>query len=101
VETVFIETLAISPNYHSDRTVIIHVQGKGLFKTTNGGETFDRLLITYTNNHPLAIMYSFPSQAYQSNFHHHIQSTRRFMAHQQNNFFSPQIVDTWRIITVP
>ncbi|WP_052055411.1 YCF48-related protein [Myxosarcina sp. GI1] len=39
----YIEAVAISPNYGRDRTLIINVRGKGLFKTADGGTTFERV----------------------------------------------------------
>ncbi len=39
----YIEAIAISPNYQSDRTFIVSVRGRGLFKTVNGGGTFTQI----------------------------------------------------------
>ena len=36
----FIEGVAISPDYKNDNTFIVSVQGKGLFKTADRGQTF-------------------------------------------------------------
>jgi photosystem II stability/assembly factor-like uncharacterized protein len=35
-----VETIAISPDYANDCTVMVSLQGDGLFKSTDGGETF-------------------------------------------------------------
>ncbi len=35
-----IEAIAVSPNYENDRTFIVIVKGKGLFKTIDGGDKF-------------------------------------------------------------
>jgi photosystem II stability/assembly factor-like uncharacterized protein len=35
-----IDAVAVSPNYANDKTVLISIQGLGLFKSTDGGETF-------------------------------------------------------------
>ena len=56
----YVEAVAISPNYQSDRTLLASVRGKGLFKTVDGGTTFNRVgddLLD--NNHSLANMYGF------------------------------------------
>jgi photosystem II stability/assembly factor-like uncharacterized protein len=37
-----IEGVAISPDYQSDRTFLVSVKGEGLFKTTDGGQTFSK-----------------------------------------------------------
>ncbi len=50
----FIFAIALSPNYESDQTLIVSVKGNGLFKSTDGGETFfgiGRRLIA--NNHEM------------------------------------------------
>ncbi|MEM8831301.1 MAG: YCF48-related protein [Cyanobacteria bacterium P01_G01_bin.19] len=39
----YIETIAISPTYQSDRTLLVSVRGKGLFRTVDGGNTFERV----------------------------------------------------------
>ena len=36
----YIEGVAISPDYQNDQTVIITVKGKGLYKSTDGGQSF-------------------------------------------------------------
>lgn len=38
-----IETLELSPNYKIDKTVILTIKGKGLFKSVNRGETFQQI----------------------------------------------------------
>jgi photosystem II stability/assembly factor-like uncharacterized protein len=38
----FVEGVAISPDYQSDRTFLVSVKGEGLFKTTDGGQTFTK-----------------------------------------------------------
>ncbi len=56
----YVEDVAISPNYQSDRTLIMSVRGRGLLKTVNGGTTFTRVgddLLN--NNHSLGNMYGF------------------------------------------
>ena len=42
-KNVYIEDVAISPNYASDRTFIVSTRGRGLFKTTDGGKTFNKI----------------------------------------------------------
>jgi photosystem II stability/assembly factor-like uncharacterized protein len=36
----FIKAMAISPNFRKDRTVLVSVKGKGLYKSIDGGSTF-------------------------------------------------------------
>ena len=42
-KNVYIEDVAISPNYASDRTFIASTRGRGLFKSTDGGKTFNKI----------------------------------------------------------
>ena len=42
-EDNYIENIALSPNFESDRTLLVSVRGAGLFKTSNGGDTFTRI----------------------------------------------------------
>lgn len=39
----YVEGLAISPDYQNDRTFLVSVRGKGLFKTVDGGEDFTQI----------------------------------------------------------
>lgn len=57
----YIEGIALSPDFASDRTLIVSVRGKGLFKSVDAGQTFTEVgqdLIN--NNHLLSNMYGFP-----------------------------------------
>ena len=40
---VYVESLAFSPGYETDGTLLIYARGQGLFKTTDRGETFHRV----------------------------------------------------------
>lgn len=42
-QNVYIEDVAISPNYANDRTFLASTRGRGLFKTTDGGKTFSKI----------------------------------------------------------
>ena len=59
-EDSYIEGVAISPAFESDRTLMVSVKGRGLFKSNDGGTTWiqvgSKLL---ANNHSLANMYGF------------------------------------------
>ena len=39
-ERTFLEGVALSPNYAEDGTVMVSLRGKGLYKSTDGGESF-------------------------------------------------------------
>jgi photosystem II stability/assembly factor-like uncharacterized protein len=56
----YVDAVAISPNYQSDRTLIVSFRGKGLFKSVDGGTTFAQVGDNLLNrNHSLANMYGF------------------------------------------
>ncbi|MDD5271723.1 MAG: hypothetical protein PHU14_03275 [Methylovulum sp.] len=40
-----IRAIALSPNYAVDKTILMAVQGKGLFKSQNGGKTFGPIAV--------------------------------------------------------
>lgn len=59
-ETEYVEGVAVSPDYQRDRTVMISVRGKGLFKSVDGGTTFNSIgNDLLDSNHTLANMYGF------------------------------------------
>ena len=56
----YVEAIAVSPNYQSDRTLMVSLRGKGLFKSVDGGTTFAQVgNDLLNNNHSLANMYGF------------------------------------------
>ncbi|MDJ0633128.1 MAG: hypothetical protein QNJ34_08050 [Xenococcaceae cyanobacterium MO_188.B29] len=62
----YIQEIGISPNYQSDRTFIIAAQGKGLFKTVNGGKTFTRISDDLTGPIKFSPSYSLDRTIYAS-----------------------------------
>jgi photosystem II stability/assembly factor-like uncharacterized protein len=42
-ENPYIEAIAISPDYGNDRTFLVSVRGQGLFKTVDGGQSFESI----------------------------------------------------------
>ena len=55
----YVEAVAVSPNFEGDRTVIVSVRGKGLFKTNDGGTTFTAVGNLLERNYALANTYGF------------------------------------------
>jgi photosystem II stability/assembly factor-like uncharacterized protein len=45
----YIEAITLSPNYQSDRTLLVRVRGKGLFKSIDNGASFT-LIKNYSSN---------------------------------------------------
>ena len=39
-DSCYVEAIAISPSYKTDRTLLVSIRGKGLFKSTDRGKTF-------------------------------------------------------------
>jgi photosystem II stability/assembly factor-like uncharacterized protein len=89
----YIMTMAISPNYASDKTLIASVKGGGLFKTANGGETFAQVGPDLINsNH--AIEYMAFSEAYATD-------NTVYAASDEELFRSTDGGNTWQAITRP
>jgi photosystem II stability/assembly factor-like uncharacterized protein len=56
----YIEAIAISPNYVKDGEILVSVRGMGLFKSIDGGETFNQVGHDLINdNHSLCHMFGF------------------------------------------
>lgn len=64
-KNAYIETVAISPNYQKDQTIIASVRGKGLYKSTDAGQTFkaigDRSAPLRDRTLPYSRMHEVPS----------------------------------------
>ena len=92
-ESDYIMTIAVSPNYADDRTLIASVKGIGLFKTGDGGETFVQVgpdLID--SNH--SIEYMAFSAAYASD-------NTVCAASDEDLFISTDGGNTWQAISRP
>ena len=99
----YIEALAVSPNYAQDRTLIASVRGKGLFKTTNGGNSFTvigKQLID--NNDLLSHMRDFQVAANPLEFSPTYASDRTIYGFSGNKLFkSEDGGDNWQLIATP
>jgi photosystem II stability/assembly factor-like uncharacterized protein len=58
-----VEAIAASPNYGADRTVLVSVLGKGLYRSTDGGTTFAAVGTSLIENNHLIADYDNPSSA--------------------------------------
>jgi photosystem II stability/assembly factor-like uncharacterized protein len=97
----YIQGVAISPNYASDRTFITSVRGKGLFKTTDDGETFTQI---GDGSIALAKIIGPPSSAIPIKFSPSYASDRTiygFGASTTKVFKSTDAGNTWETITIP
>ncbi|MEA5463795.1 VPS10 domain-containing protein [Leptothoe sp. PORK10 BA2] len=97
----YIEAVAVSPNYVQDQTLITSVRGKGLFKSTDGGQTFatvgDAAL-------PLAIVDNFEYGAMPLVFSPNYaqdQTLFGFGAVRGEIFKSTDGAETWQTISLP
>ena len=97
----YIEAVAVSPNYGEDQTIIVSVRGKGLFKSTNGGQQFtavgDAVL-------PLAIVNNFEYGAMPLVFspnYSEDQTLYGFGAVTGEIFKSTDGARTWQTIVLP
>ena len=99
----YVEAVAISPNYQSDRTLLMSVRGRGLFKTVDGGMTFNRVgddLLD--NNHLLANMYGFWPPTLAIKFSPSYSFDRTIYGVSETNLFkSTDGGNTWANISIP
>lgn len=99
----YIEAVAISPDYQKDKTLMVSVRGKGLFKSFNGGTTFtrvgDELL---DSNHSLANMYGFWPPTMGIKFSPAYSLDRTIYGVSETNLFkSTDGGDTWANMPIP
>ncbi|WP_300505126.1 YCF48-related protein [Crocosphaera sp.] len=96
-----VQALAISPNYENDQTFVVSIRAKGLFKTVDGGETFEKIgdnALTFSrmNNIPYrgqAIQFS-PSYAEDNTLY-------GFGGTNTEIYRSTDAGNTWETITIP
>jgi photosystem II stability/assembly factor-like uncharacterized protein len=55
-----VSAIAVSPNYGADRTVLVSVLGKGLYRSTDGGTTFAAVATSLIQNNHLIADYDNP-----------------------------------------
>ncbi|MGQ0594346.1 MAG: WD40/YVTN/BNR-like repeat-containing protein [Gammaproteobacteria bacterium] len=57
----YIETIAVSPDYRNDRTILLSLRGKGLYRSADDGTSFSKIgPALIRNNHGLGPWISFP-----------------------------------------
>jgi hypothetical protein len=59
----FVEAVAVSPTYATDRNVFVSIRGVGLFKSSDGGVTFNATGTGLYNNNVLIADYEWPTSA--------------------------------------
>lgn len=97
----YLEGVAISPDYQNDRTFIVSIRGKGLFKTTNDGATFEPL---GDRNLPFARMGNVPSAGLPIQFSPNYQNDQTiygFGAANSTLFRSIDAGNTWERLSIP
>ena len=101
----YIEGIALSPDFKSDRTLMLSVRGKGLFKSVDAGKTFTEVgrdLID--NNHLLSNMYGFPLVAASMpiQFSPAYSEDQTIYGYAESKLFkSSDGGNTWSAITIP
>lgn len=97
----YIEGVAISPDYKNDRTILVSVMGKGLFKSINGGETFNNI---GDNSLAFAKMNNVPSSGIPIHFSPNYAEDKTifgFGSAKTEVFKSTDGGDTWEVMTIP
>jgi len=99
----YIKAIAISPNYQSDQTFVINVEGRGLFKNVNSGMTFAQIgTDLIDNNHSLSNMYKFPPASVPIKFSPSYSIDKTIYGSSAEELFqSTDGGNTWKIITIP
>ncbi|HEY9771474.1 MAG TPA: YCF48-related protein [Coleofasciculaceae cyanobacterium] len=102
-ERSYVDAVAISPNYQSDRTLIVSFRGKGLFKSVDGGTTFAQVGENLLNrNHSLANMYGFWPPTMPIKFSPAYSSDRTIYGVAETNLFkSTDGGNTWANLSLP
>jgi photosystem II stability/assembly factor-like uncharacterized protein len=101
----YIEGIALSPEFQSDRTLIVSVRGRGLFKSVDSGNTFAEVghdLID--NNYLFSNMYGFPlvEASRPIQFSPSYKSDRTLYGYSETKLFKSQDGgNTWSAITIP
>jgi photosystem II stability/assembly factor-like uncharacterized protein len=96
-----VETIAISPDYANDRTVMVSLQGDGLFKSTDGGETFRSI---GDPKIPLVKIHSIPSSGISVQFSPNYAQDKTlfgFGGAKTTVFRSTDGGETWTSVTIP
>lgn len=100
-KNVYVEDVAISPNYAKDSTFLVSSRGRGLFKTTDGGKTFskigdDSLEFSLMNDLPSAGIPIQFSPAYSTD-----STIYAFGAADTKVYKSTDGGNTWQVLDVP
>lgn len=85
--------LAISPNYRADKTLIVSLKGRGLFKSTDGGVTFAQTGHDLINeNRSIRILRFSPTDSFNNSI---------YAASREELFHSKDGGNTWKVIKRP
>ncbi|MGK7953935.1 MAG: WD40/YVTN/BNR-like repeat-containing protein [Crocosphaera sp.] len=102
IDKVTIEAIAISPNYQNDQTLIASVQGLGLIKTTDSGQTFEEIGGDFNQNHFLGhVVMSGSSPIHFSPNYAQDQTIYGFGSSMANLYKSTDGGSNWEIIYIP
>ncbi|NEQ54370.1 MAG: hypothetical protein F6K11_30285, partial [Leptolyngbya sp. SIO3F4] len=100
-DSPYIEAVAVSPDFVNDQTVIVSVRGRGLFKSTDGGQSF---VAVGDAAIPLAIVSNFEYAAMPLVFSPNYgtdQTLYGFGSVSGEIFKSTDGAETWQTITLP
>jgi photosystem II stability/assembly factor-like uncharacterized protein len=96
-----IEAVVVSPDYQNDRTLLISVQGKGLFKSINNGNTFTKVGESLINSNQLFNNFTVPT-AVPIQFSPSYRLDRTIYGFSNTELFkSTDQGETWKNITPP
>jgi photosystem II stability/assembly factor-like uncharacterized protein len=96
-----VEAIGVSPSYGADRTVLVSVLGKGLYRSTDGGTTFAAVGSSLIENNHLIADYENPSSS-PIQFSPTYASDRTIFGMAQDDIVkSTDGGDSWHVLALP
>jgi hypothetical protein len=98
-----IDGLAVSPCFHADQELLVHVCGAGIFHSSDGGDTFARVAIDNITPSPaVSHMTEFPDRASLIRFSPHYGKDRTlFMSSMEDLLKSSDRGESWEVLRRP
>jgi photosystem II stability/assembly factor-like uncharacterized protein len=96
-----IEAVSVSPAFATDRTVLVSIQGRGLFRSTDGGTTFVAIASGLLANNQIVADYEWPTAAPIQFSPAYAVDRTIFAFTRQNIVRSTNGGATWTVLTLP